>query len=203
MMPPQAAIFDLGKVLVDFDYSIAARKLAAHSKADADAINKLINQSPLLLRYERAEIGTQEFFEAVRSATGFQGTLEKFAPIFGDIFFPIPEMIKLHANLRRQKIPTYIFSNTNDLAASFIRSKFPFFSEFDGYIYSYKYGAMKPEAKMYEMVEQETGCRGQQLIYVDDRAENIAGAATRGWQVVLHETPAKSIEAFRKAGLPV
>lgn len=203
MTAPQAAIFDLGKVLVDFDYSIAARKLASRSKASVENINQLINQSPLLLRYERAEMNTAEFFEAVRSAIGFQGDLEEFAPIFGDIFWPIQPMIELHAALRKQAIPTYIFSNTNDMAVRHIRQAFPFFNLFDGYIYSYQHGAMKPEAKMYEMVERETGRRREQLIYIDDRAENIACAVARGWQVVLHETPAKSIEAFRKAGLPV
>ncbi len=31
MDSPKAVVFDLGKVLVDFDYSIAARRIAARS----------------------------------------------------------------------------------------------------------------------------------------------------------------------------
>jgi FMN phosphatase YigB (HAD superfamily) len=202
MTPSQAVIFDLGKVLLDFDYMIAARKLAARSNVSAEAINQLINQSSLLVRYERAKMNTAEFFEAFRSATGFQGDLEEFAPLFGDIFSPIQPMIELQSALRKQSVPTYIFSNTNELAVTHITRTYPFFSQFDGYIYSYKHGWMKPDAKIYEIVERETGRRGEQLIYVDDRAENIAGAAARDWQVVLHETPEKTIEAFKKAGLP-
>lgn len=203
MARPQAVIFDLGKVLVDFDYMIAARKIATRSNTTPEAINQLINQSPLLLRYERGEMTDAEFFDSVRSTTGFEGDLKEFAPMFGDIFSEIQPMIDLHAALRRQSIQTFIFSNTNNLAASHIRNTFPFFSQFDGYIYSYEQKVMKPEARMYEVVEKQTGCRGNQLLYVDDRAENIDGGASRGWQVVLHENPARTIEAFRKTGLAV
>ncbi len=58
-------------------------------------------------------------------------------------------MIALHAELRGRGVPTYIFSNTNDLAIEHIRRNFPFFKNFVGYIYSYEIGAMKPDARIY------------------------------------------------------
>ena len=72
-------------------------------------------------------------------------------------------MVEIHARLRRRGIPTYIFSNTNELAVGHIRSSYPFFSEFDGYILSYEHGAMKPAAKLYEVVERQTGRRGAEI----------------------------------------
>jgi HAD superfamily hydrolase (TIGR01509 family) len=198
---PEAVVFDLGKVLLEFDYTRAARGLAADSTASADEIKRLINQSPLLFRYETGLTSKQEFFEAVRDATGFKGDLEKFGRLFGDIFDPMPEMIALHAAVKKSGVPTYIFSNTNELAVTHIRKHFPFFNGFDDYIFSYEHGAMKPDAKLYEVVEQKSGHSGSRLIYLDDRPENIAAGAARGWQVVLQETPAKTREALRKAGL--
>jgi HAD superfamily hydrolase (TIGR01509 family) len=127
--------------------------------------------------------------------------LAEFSRVFGNIFDPMPEMIEMHAALRKKGIPTYIFSNTNELAVAHIRENFPFFGGFDDYILSYEHGAMKPDTKLYEVVEQKTGHRREKIIYIDDRAENIAAAAARGWQVVLQETPAKSREALRRAGL--
>jgi len=32
MITPKAVVFDLGKVLVDFDYGIAARRIAARAR---------------------------------------------------------------------------------------------------------------------------------------------------------------------------
>jgi len=63
-------------------------------------------------------------------------------------------MIELHAGLWKQKIPTYIFSNTNEIAVGHIRRSFPFFTAFDGYILSYEVGAMKPGPKIYEALEK-------------------------------------------------
>ena len=63
--------------------------------------------------------------------------------------------MELHVAVRRKQIPLYIFSNTNELAITHIRRQFPFFGEFDGYILSYEHGAMKPDAKLYEVVERD------------------------------------------------
>ncbi len=69
-------------------------------------------------------------------------------------------MVQLQAALRQRGLPAYIFSNTNELAAEHIRRTFPFYANFDGYILSYQHGAMKPDARLYEVVERESGRRG-------------------------------------------
>jgi HAD superfamily hydrolase (TIGR01509 family) len=200
-MKPRIIAFDLGKVLVDFDYSIAARKIAARSAISVPDLAFYLSHSPILVRYETGQVTRQQFFEEVRPATGFRGTLEEFGEFFANIFTPIEPMVEIHAILRRKGIPTYIFSNTNDLAAEHIRRSFPFYSNFDGYIYSYEVGAMKPDTLIYEALERLTGRRGSDILYVDDRAENIAAGAARGWQVILQESPDKTRAAFRELGL--
>jgi len=195
-----AVVFDLGKVLVDFDYSIAIRKIAASSTMTLAGIKNLIEQSPLLVHYEAGLLTRREFFEEVRKATGFCGTIEEFGGFFADIFTPIPQMIELHAALRRQKIPAYIFSNTNDLAIEHIRRNFPFFEDFDGYIFSHEVGAMKPDVKIYEALEAMTGKRGAEILYIDDRPENVEAGKARGWRTVLHESPEKSLVVLKGFG---
>jgi HAD superfamily hydrolase (TIGR01509 family) len=201
MMPPQVVVFDLGKVLVDFDYGIVARKIAARGTLNATEVQTFIDHSPLLFRYETGLMTKEQFYAEVRSATGFRGDIGEFAQIFGDIFEPIAPMVEIHATLRKLKFPTYIFSNTNELAVGHIRRSYPFFSNFDGYILSYEHGAMKPHAKLYEVVERETGRKREEILYLDDRAENVAAGAARGWRVILQETPAKTETALRAIGL--
>jgi len=201
MTKPSIVVFDLGKVLVDFDYSIAGRRLAARSKASSAEIQKFLDHSPLLYRYETGLMTRQEFYEEVRCVSGFSGSLEEFGSFFADIFTEMPEMTALHAELRRQGIPTYIFSNTNDMAIEHIRQAFPFFANFDGYILSYEIGAMKPAAKIYEALEEMSGRRGANVLYLDDRQENVDAGAARGWQTILQTEPAKSRAAIEKLGL--
>lgn len=189
-------IFDLGKVLVDFDWSRAASKIAARSTRTPEHFAAYLGESSLLWNYESGRLTRQEFFETVRDAIGFRDGLEEFSSYFADIFTPMPEMIALRADLRRRGFPTYIFSNTNDLAIEHVRHNFPFFANFDGYIFSYEVGAMKPQPEIYEAMEKKCGRTGADLIYLDDRAENIAAGAARGWRAILHESPAKTRQAL-------
>ena len=190
--------FDLGKVLVDFDYSIAARKIAARSAMPSGSINSFIGDSGITVKYELGLVTRREFFEQARQAIGFHGTFEEFGEFFADIFSEIPPMIELHAGLRRRGVPTYIFSNTNDLAIEHIRRNFPFFKKFDGYIFSCEVGAMKPDAKIYETLEKLAGRRGGDIVYLDDRPENVAAGAARGWRAILHESPEQSRAAVER-----
>jgi FMN phosphatase YigB (HAD superfamily) len=203
MMKPDIVVFDLGKVLVDFDYSIAGRRIAARSTKTAAEVQDFIDHSPLLFRYETGTITRQQFYEEVCRATGYSGNIDEFGQYFADIFTPIAEMVSLHQQLRDQRIPTFIFSNTNDLAIGHIRRNFPFFSNFDGYVLSYEHGAMKPNAKLYEVVERLTGRTGAAILYLDDRPENAEAGLTRGWQVIQHESAAATIPEIRRRGLAV
>jgi len=110
-------------------------------------------------------------------------------------------MIQVHAALRQRGVPAYIFSNTNELAVNHIRRSFPFYANFDGYILSYQHGFMKPDARLYEVVERQSAHRGAELLYLDDRPENVAAGAARGWQVILHQTPEQTQAEIRKLGL--
>jgi FMN phosphatase YigB (HAD superfamily) len=195
-----AIVFDLGNVLVDFDYSIAARRVAARSTQPPENLDAFLSSSPALIQFETGLITRQAFFEQVRNVAGFLGNIEEFGKMFADIFTEISPMIALHAKLRRRGFKTYIFSNTNDLAIEHIRRNFPFFQNFDGYILSYEVQAMKPDAPIYQALEQMVGKHGDEIIYIDDRAENIASGAAHGWRTILHESPEQTHAALNSFG---
>lgn len=201
MIIPKAVVFDLGKVLVDFDYSIAARRIAARGKMTLLEIAAYINQSLLFAEYELGHVTTQQFYDEIRRVTGFRGDLAEFSGCFADIFTEIKPMVRLQAELQQRGMPAYVFSNTNELAVEHIRRTFPFYSKFDSCILSYEHGAMKPDARLYEVVERQSGRRDAEILYLDDRPENIAAGAARGWQVILQESPEKSRAAVQELGL--
>lgn len=203
MREPSVIVFDLGKVLVDFDYSIAARRIASASTLPAQAIKDYIDHSPLLFLYETGRLTRQEFYTEICKVAGFRAGLDEFAEYFADIFVPIEPMVRWHALLRARGFPTYILSNTNDMAVEHIRRSFPFFSNFDGYIYSYAVKAMKPQPEIYEAIEAMTGERGDRILFIDDRPENVAAGVQRGWQGIVQEHLDKTFVAAARLGLPV
>ncbi len=196
-----AIIFDLGKVLLDFSYTKVAETLSGRCRVSQSEIVQALQQSPLLLRYETNAISTEEFFAEMQAVSGFSGGLADFKPIFADIFTPIEPMIQLQAELRSSGYPVYIFSNTNFLAVEHIRERYPFFRDFDGYILSCEHGLMKPDPGIYEIVEQSTDRSGPELVYLDDREENIATAEKRGWRAIHHRTPEESRAKLKEFGV--
>jgi HAD superfamily hydrolase (TIGR01509 family) len=190
MKAPSAVIFDLGKVLLDFDYRISSKKIADQSTIPSAKVFALLCESQLPYRLESGLLTNEQFFAEVRAATGFRGSLDDFIDYFADIFSEIEPMTALQASIRARGVPTYIFSNTNEIAIRHVRQRYPFFANFDGYFLSYELGVMKPDARIYEIAENKTGHKGQSLLYLDDRAENVEAAAVRGWRVILHSDPA-------------
>ena len=196
---PQAVVFDLGKVLLDFDYSRTARALAPLSDVGPEELRLALDQSPLLVRFETGEITAREMYAEVVRRSGFRGAYAQFAAAFADIFTEIPAMIALHTDLRERGVPTYIFSNTNEVAVDHIWRNYPFFRTFTGHVYSHQARCMKPQSMIYDAVEQLSGRRGAELLYIDDRADNIAAGAARQWQVVHHVSVPATVATVRTA----
>ena len=192
MSRPNVVVFDLGKVLVDFDYSIAIRRFAERSEAGIEQIQRLVD-SPIQVEFESGKITTDEFIAAIRHGAGFRGDRAEFVSIFADIFSPLKTMIAFFERLKSLGIPTCVFSNTNEIANGHIRERFLFYSRFDQYVLSFEEGAMKPDEQIYDVVEQRTGESGAGILYIDDRPENIETGRGRGWQTILQDGEAASV----------
>jgi FMN phosphatase YigB (HAD superfamily) len=198
---PKAVVFDLGNVLLDFDYRRTVKRIQERCKISPDELFGLLGNSEVFQQFEGGVIQPNEFFNEVQRVACYDGSFEEFAEFFGDVFTESPQMIQWHADLMRRGVPTYILSNTNDLSIRFIRKRFPFFANFTDYVLSYEHRVMKPSTRIYEILEERAGLRGPDLFYVDDREENIRAAAARGWQAVHHLQPQVTLDIARSVGL--
>lgn len=180
--------------MVDFDYGIAIRHIAAQSSVTESEIARMIGEVDLMIQYETGLISSESFFETIKKKIDYKGDLEDFRPLFGDIFTEIKPMSIFLNKLKSKGVPTSAFSNTNEMAIEFIRSRFPFYHEFDYQLLSYEKKRMKPDPLFYKDLERETGYSGRQIIYLDDRPENIEQGLAMGWLAHLHTTPDPSIQ---------
>lgn len=195
--------FDIGKVLLDFDYRIFARRMAPLTGMDVSTLDAFLNQSPLLAKYESGQLTTPEFFAVVKKETGFDGGDEDFGAFFENIFTPVDEVIAMHAKLAANGLPTFTFSNTNELAVRHISAAYDFWPRFTGHVLSYEAKSLKPETAIYEVFEQTTDCNGGEIAYIDDRPENIEAGRARGWRAIEHRTPAETRAALVALAVPI
>ena len=86
--------------------------------------------------------------------------------------------------LERAGTPTAVLSNAPASLARVVRAA-DWSRRFSPLVFSCDLARMKPEAEVYEQVEQRTGRPPQELVFFDDRPPNVAGAAERGWQAHL------------------
>jgi HAD superfamily hydrolase (TIGR01509 family) len=200
MSSGRAVIFDLGKVLLDFDYSLVIQRLAKAGSASEGQVRQTLLETSLLLDYESGQLDSVTFHDRLRSALALELDYATFREQFGDIFTPIPGMIEAHSAVCARGFPTFVFSNTNEIAIAHIREYYPFFSKFDGYVLSYEVGAMKPSETIYASLEQRADCAAADLFYLDDRPENVEAACARGWRAHVHTGTESSLTALRDAG---
>jgi 2-haloacid dehalogenase len=84
--------------------------------------------------------------------------------------------------LRRKGVPVFALTNFGSYSYEEAREKLDFLSEFDREYVSGRLFVSKPEPRIFEIVEEDSGIPADRLIFTDDRADNIAAAARRGWR---------------------
>jgi glucose-1-phosphatase len=186
-MIPRAIFFDLGMVLVTFDWNIAVARFAAASKRPAAEIRGWID-NPLHLEFERNGVTGQDFFQRGAASIGFEGTMEEFQRCWNEIFDEIPSSVQ---QLRRLagRFPLYAISNTNPWHAAYLEKKFEWFNLFQQRIYSCACGFRKPEPQIYRLALQKARVSAPDSLLIDDRPENIRGAQRIGMRTLYVPTP--------------
>jgi len=200
-MAIEAVVFDLGGVLIDVQYARAIERLRARCSADADILQQTLGSASMLQRFECGKLTPREFHAAFCDVGCLDIGFEEFCAVYCDIFEPVPQMIEAHRQVRACGAATYLFSNTSELHLTHIRRHYPFVSQFDGYFLSYELGVMKPDERAYAAMEKILRRSVNALLYIDDRVENVAAGARRGWRALHHTDASATIARLRSFGL--
>lgn len=169
-MPSRAFLFDIGNVLVHFDFTPAIQRFASLSTADEGEINQLL--SPFKDDLESGNISDEDFIAQSINRIGFRGTPAEFSTIWGDIFTENEPMIAFVKKLA-EKHPLYLLSNTSGLHKAWLFEHFDIFRLFEGGIYSHEAQCMKPHEPIYHKVLEEYRLNPATTFYIDDLSDNI------------------------------
>lgn len=197
---PEAVIFDIGNVLIEwqpearYDAIIGPeRRAAMFATVDLHGMNEQI---------DRGGSFRDVVYDTADRYPEFRAEIRMWHDRWSELARPaIDHSVRLLRGLRAKGIAVFALSNFG--VGSFATSErdFGFLSEFDRRYISGHMGVTKPDARIYEMVEADSEIAPERLLFTDDRAENIAAAAARGWQVHLFEGPEGWAERLVAAGL--
>lgn len=198
----RAFIFDIGNVILRFDFQHAIRKLQQHSNPVSETILELIE--PVKLAYEGGRMERADFQAELRAILRYTGSDADFVAAWEDIFTVNEPMVELIEALEPQ-YPLYLLSNTSDIHVDFFFRRYPVFGRFRDAVYSYKVRASKPEREIYEIAARQFGVAPGGAFFIDDLAPNIATAAEVGFQThhYHHERHQELLEKLRALGVKV
>jgi putative hydrolase of the HAD superfamily len=110
-------------------------------------------------------------------------------------------MIAWAAALQKAGVKTGILSNIGDAMEDGIRSRFAWVDEFGHRTFSHRLGIAKPDAAIYHHAAQGLGVTEEEILFIDDREENIAAARSVGMTALQYSDHAAFVLAMRDAGL--
>jgi len=182
---PDAYLFDIGNVIITFDFRISARNLARDAAVSAEEILALV--SPLTIALELGHLSPADFIAEASARIGYRGTPEQFHALFADIFELNEPMAAFLTSHQSEGFPLYLLSNTNAIHAPFFEARYPIFGIFDGRIYSHEIGLMKPDPAIYERAKSDLSLDPARTVYIDDIAANCAAGEAAGFLSVPYD----------------
>ena len=180
-MTPEAVIFDIGNVLIEwqperyYDPRIGeARRKAMFAEVDLHGMNDEIDRGG---DFRETVYGWADKYPHWREEVRLwhDDWLEMAKPA-------IPHSVRLLRALNAKGVKTFALTNFGIGTWAIATPAYDFLNEFSHAYVSGHMGVIKPEGEIYAMVEAHSGVAPEKLLFTDDRVDNIAAASARGWQ---------------------
>jgi HAD superfamily hydrolase (TIGR01549 family) len=198
-----ALLFDLGRVVLDIDFSKVVACWAGHAGCEpAHLAGRFSWRDEFYQRHEKGEISDGEFFAALRALFGVELSDAQFLEGWNNIFAgEIPGIAPLLARAA-QHLPLYAFSNTNGAHVEhFLQTYADLLGHFREIFLSSAIGLRKPDAAAYDHVVNAIGVPASRIVFFDDLAENVEGARARGLLAVHVQSSADVAAALDALGI--
>lgn len=178
----KAILFDLGKVLLFFNFDSAFKRFAKHGGGTPKDIENYFIQSGIEVLYDGGKITSFQFYSRIKKALGLRLSFNQFKRIWNDIFTPNRPMITLLGKLS-VRYRTVLISNTNAMHYEHVKNKYAFMKNFDRHILSYQERSRKPDDRIYSIASKACRAKPHEIFYIDDRHDLTDAAKDLGFNV--------------------
>src|SRR5262245_1946965 len=127
-----AVIFDLGGVLISFDFKRSNAQVSKLVGLAPEEVNRRLIEQSQYEEFECGKITERQFHANAERALGHKVPYETFHRLWNDIFTAeIAATVALISTLRKKGIKTGLLSNTNVLHFEYLKPKLPVLKEID------------------------------------------------------------------------
>lgn len=194
-------VFDLGNVLIPFDYNIMINRLDSVEEGLGKQFMEHYRANYHIHRkFERGELTNDEFIDLMLKSCNGSLDRETFCRYYSEIFSLNSDVAALLPELKK-KYRIVLLSNTNDIHRQYGYKQYEFLKYFDKLILSHEVGAVKPEPEIYKAVEEFTQASPEEHIFIDDVLEYVEGAKKMGWDAVQFTGYEQLVKDFNARGI--
>jgi putative hydrolase of the HAD superfamily len=205
-MPPtsvHAVLFDYGLVLSGPPDPAAKQRMKTLLAAQDDPFRTAYWRSRHA--YDLGDLNSDAYWHTVATDLGRTLTPEQLTSLKSadvDLWTqPNVAMIDWAAELQRAGILTGILSNIGDAMEQGVMARFPWMAAFNHHTFSHRLRIAKPDLEIYHHAAKGLGVPPTQILFIDDRAENIAAAETVGMHAIQYTDHPSFIAAMQQQGL--
>lgn len=195
--------FDLGNVLVNFSHQRMYEQLAAVLDVHPTQVQAVFADHALQNRYETGLLTTAGYCDELNRLLRVSGEHSKVVEAASDIFWLNEPVISWVRHLKDRQLPLGVLSNTCEAHwENVVNGPFQHvLPEFSEVILSFEIGAMKPDAKIYEVAIERAGVAAEEILFADDREENVEGARAAGLDAHLFAGVDSFVDVLRRREL--
>jgi len=194
----EAVVFDIGRVLVQWDLRCLFAKLIA-DPAELDWFLASVVTEEWHFEHDAGRDLREMLADRKRAFPGYEALLDAYATRFSEtIPGPVPGTAALVERLAARGMPLFAITN---FAAAFwadFYPAWPVLNHFRDIVVSGIEKLAKPGAEIFELAVRRFGHAPEAMLFIDDNPANIAAARALGWQVH-HFRDAAGLEADLRA----
>ena len=178
-------VFDLGRVLVDFDPAAYIRGFGYDEETVQKLLDIVFGRDWFL--HDRGDIETIGDLRALLAEKHPALKTEIDAALRGDwvkIHTPKTETAAYMKELKERGFKIFILSNLSAETYAYV-SQYDFFRLAEGGVFSFRERACKPEPAIYRALLDRYALIPAETVFIDDVPENLSAAAAFGIRTVL------------------
>ncbi|MBO7515430.1 MAG: HAD family phosphatase [Lachnospiraceae bacterium] len=175
-------VLDMGNVLLDYNPEFVLNTFCS-SKDEKNVIRKELFEGPEWVLGDRGDIKDKDRFDLVRVRVPerYHEALRKCTDHWDICMSPLGGAEAFCRQVKAAGYGIYVLSNASDLFYTYFPKFLPL-SFFDGVFVSSDYRMLKPDPEIYETFLQKYSLKADECLFIDDRADNVAGAQKVGMQ---------------------
>ena len=192
----RAVVFDLGNVLYRLDNHLYDGSWPLGIGADHEDFEAWVAGEGLYYAFETGQVAREDFVSRLSKRLGL--TPKQVLDYWNSLLLDFVPGFEAGLQVLRKRYRLFLLSNTNAAHIEYVTAQAQrsglgdWRRHFEHAFTSYQLSSVKPEPEIYNRARGQIGLPAEQLLFVDDRMENVEAARALGWQA-MHLVPGEDV----------